>query len=135
MQWVSIKIMTADATASLHELSVLRTLANRCTGHLSSRYIVQLLDEFLHQGPNGTHQCLVFELLGPTLDMVTSDYSDYREDDDPDLPLEQDIILKWSEQLLSAIAFVHDAGYGHGGTTSHELLAGAANILTNSFHS
>ena len=123
MQWVSIKIMTADATASSHELDILRSLAKRCNGSLSSWYIVQLLDDFLHRGPNGTHQCLVFELLGPTLDMVTSDYSDY---DDPDLRLEPDTVLRLSQQLLNAIAFVHKTGYGHGGTTSHEMLAGAA---------
>ena len=115
--------MTADATSSSHELDILRSLAKRCNGSLSSWYIVQLLDDFLHQGPNGTHQCFVFELLGPTLDTITSDYSDCN---DPELRLEPDTILRLSEQLLDAIAFVHNAGYGLGGTTSHEMLAGAA---------
>lgn len=126
MQWVPIKIMTADATACSHELGILQSLAKRSNGSLSSRYIVQLLDEFPHQGPNGTHQCLVFELLGPTLDMVTSDYSDYT---DPEQRLEPDTVLRISEQLLNAIAFVHEAGYGHGGTTSHEMLAAAATVF------
>lgn len=122
MRWVSIKIMTADTTAYSHELSILESLAKSCKGSLDSRYIVQLLDEFSHQGPNGTHQCLVFELLGPTLDMVTSDYSDY---DDREERLEPDTVLRISEQLLNAIAFVHEAGYGHGGMTSHAMLADA----------
>ena len=126
MQWVSIKIMTADATTSSHELDILRSLAKRCHGSLNSWYIVQLLDDFLHRGPNGTHQCLVFELLGPTLDVITSDYSDYN---DPELRLEPDTVFRLSEQLLNAIAFVHEAGYGHGGTTSHEMLADAATIF------
>lgn len=26
-----------------------------------------MLDEFELEGPNGTHQCLVFELLGPSI--------------------------------------------------------------------
>ena len=112
--------MTADATASSRELAVLQSLVERCKGSLSSRYVVQLLDDFSHQGPNGTHQCLVFELLGPTLDMVTSDYSDYN---DPEERLESDIVLRISEQLLDAVAFVHEAGYGHGGTTSHKMIA------------
>ena len=34
-------------------------------GDLDSEYIVQLLGDFLHEGPNGCHQCLVIELLGP----------------------------------------------------------------------
>ena len=48
---------------------------------------------------------------------------------DPELRLEPDTILRFSEQLLDAIAFVHKAGYGHGGTTSHEMLADAATIF------
>ena len=112
--------MTADATSSSHELDILRSLAKRYNGSLSSQYIVQILDDFLHSGPNGTQQCLIFELLGPTLDMVTSDYSDYN---DPKPRLEPDTVLRFSQQLLNAIAFVHKAGYGHGGTTSHETLA------------
>ena len=126
MQWVSIKIMTADATSSSHELDILRSLAKRCNGSLSSKYIVQLLDDFLYQGPNGTHQCLVFEFLGPTLDTITSDYSDCN---DPDLRLEPETVLRLSEQLLNALAFVHKAGYGLGGTTNREMLAGAATRL------
>ena len=126
MEWVSIKIMTADATTSSHELDILRSLAKRCHGSLNSWYIVQLLDDFLHRGPNGTHQYLVFELLGPTLDTITSDYSDYN---DSELRLEPDTVFRLSEQLLNAVAFVHKAGYGHGGTTIHEMLADAATIF------
>ncbi len=128
LRWVSIKIMTADATAHSHELGILRSLASFRHGSTDT-YIVQLLDDFQHQGPNGTHQCPVFELLGPTLDMVISQYSDYN---DPEERLEPDTVLKISEQLLNAIAFVHKAGYGHGGTTSYEMLADAA-ILFASF--
>lgn len=41
----------------------------------SLQYIFQLLDDFAHDGPNGVHQSLVLELLGPTVDMVLTDYS------------------------------------------------------------
>ena len=113
--------MTADATTDSGELGILRSPAKICKGSPGSKYIVQLLDEFFHQGPNGTHQCLVFELLGPTVDMVTYDY--YSVDSDPEESLEPDIVLKMSEPLLRAIAFIHEAGYVHGGTISYEMLA------------
>ena len=45
-------------------VSLLQSLAGNFQGNLHSEYIVQLLDHFVHQGPNGTHQCLLFELLG-----------------------------------------------------------------------
>lgn len=54
--------------------SILQALAKRCPAGLSSKYIIQLLDGFLHEGPNGTHQCLVFELLGPTLANIVNLY-------------------------------------------------------------
>ena len=108
MQWVSIKILTADSTEHSRELSTLQFLATHSQGSIC-KPVVQLLDEFLHQGPNGTHQCLVFELLGPTLDIVVSDYHTGRE------TLEPKTIIRLSEQLLQAITFLHEVGYIHGG--------------------
>ncbi|KAJ5783673.1 uncharacterized protein N7518_009350, partial [Penicillium psychrosexuale] len=62
-QWVSLKIITADS--SLPELEHLVNLMAKFRGELSSNYIVQLLDSFVHEGPNGLYQCLVFNLIGP----------------------------------------------------------------------
>lgn len=73
------------------------------------KYIVKLLDDFLHTGPNGTHQCLVFELLGPSVDMVLQDYHISGDQ------LEPDTILRLSEQLLEGISAIHESGLGHGG--------------------
>ena len=64
--------MTADSQVS-RELQNLRHLEKHSQGSLSSNYIVQLLDSFMHEGPNGDHQCLVFELLGPSVDKVLAD--------------------------------------------------------------
>ncbi|KAK9314363.1 hypothetical protein V1524DRAFT_147503 [Lipomyces starkeyi] len=108
-QWVSIKVMTADSSQASQERRNLRLLKKHSQGGLSSKYIVQLLDAFVRQGPNGSHQCLVFELLGPSVDRVLGDYYDSRES------LDTEIILRMSKQLLEAVAFIHDAGLGHGG--------------------
>ncbi|CAG8901418.1 unnamed protein product [Penicillium egyptiacum] len=107
-QWVSLKIMTANASES-GELRNLRLLQNHAGGSLSSKYIVQLLDDFTHDGPNGVHQCLVFELLGPTVDMVLRDYHEGHD------KLEPEDILRMSTQLLKAVRFIHSAGMCHGG--------------------
>ena len=60
-QWVSVKIITTDKTNQSRELHTLRALAEHSKGSLCSENIVQLLDDFLHEGPSGCHQCLVFE--------------------------------------------------------------------------
>jgi serine/threonine-protein kinase SRPK3 len=108
-QWVSIKIITADNSKQSRELRNFLSLAGLRQGHLHSKYIVQLLDDFFHQGPNGTHQCLVFELLGPTVDAVAREI--YQGGD----VLEPETILRMSKQLLQAITFLQEIGYAHGG--------------------
>ena len=108
-RWVSVKIITADRTNQSRELINLRRLAEHSKGSLCSIHIVQLLDDFLHEGPNGCHQCLVFELLGPTVDRIVNDY--YEEGE----RLDTEALLKISTQLLQAVTFIHETGYAHGG--------------------
>lgn len=106
--------MTADSRVS-RELQNLRHLEKHSQGSLSSNYIVQLLDSFMHEGPNGDHQCLVFELLGPSVDKVLADY---HENNDKLCP---ETILRMSMQLLKAVKFIHNAGMCHGGESSFFL--------------
>ncbi|CAG7924597.1 unnamed protein product [Penicillium olsonii] len=105
-QWVSIKILTANSPKS-RESRILDILQTR--GGLSSNYIVQLLDTFTHTGPNGAHQCLVFELLGPSMAHALADY---RSDSDK---FEPEILLRISKELLKAVDFIHSSGLCHGG--------------------
>ncbi|KXG46500.1 uncharacterized protein PGRI_053560 [Penicillium griseofulvum] len=107
-EWVALKIMTANSSIS-RELEILNFLERQSENGLSSNYVVQLLDAFTHEGPNGVHQCLVFELLGPSFDKVLSDY---RESQDK---LEPEIVFRISTQLLKAVKFIHGAGICHGG--------------------
>ncbi|RFU28879.1 hypothetical protein B7463_g7462, partial [Scytalidium lignicola] len=90
------------------EVEILQQLRSYSPENISSKCIVTLLDYFIHPGPNGNHQCLVFELLGPRVDKVLQDYYDSRS-----RPQSQ-LIIRLSEQLLKAMAFIHEAGLGHG---------------------
>jgi serine/threonine-protein kinase SRPK3 len=104
-KWVSLKITMADTTRPCRELETLQRFRQRRAAHR----IAQLLDCFIHQGPNGCHQCLVFELLGPSVDAVVADYHMGGD------RLEPPTILRITRQLLQAIASIHAAGYAHGG--------------------
>lgn len=73
------------------------------------RTFVRLLDCFVHEGPNGKHNCLVTELLGPALRDVMSLYKEMGQVFRPDT------ILRSSRQLFEAIDFAHQAGLAHGG--------------------
>lgn len=104
-KWVSLKITMADTPKPSRELQTLQHLRQKRAAH----QIVHLLDHFIHEGPNGCHQCLVFELLGPSVDFVVNDY--HMDGDQLDVPT----ILRVTRQLLRAIASMHAAGYAHGG--------------------
>ena len=112
---MSVKITTAERTTRSRELHSLRALAEHAKGDLGAENIVQLLDDFLHEGSNGCHQCLVFELLGPTVNMIVEDYREEGE------RLDSEALLKIPTQLLQAVAFMHKAGYAHGGILNSGL--------------
>ena len=115
-KWVSIKITIADKSAHARELDTLQSLEKKSPHNLSHYHIVQLLDHFSHKGPNGTHHCLVFELLGPTVGTVAGDI--YAGGDDA---LDAQTILRMSKQILQALKFLHEVGYAHGGIISSFL--------------
>lgn len=117
-----MKIKIADSDDS-RELSNLEYLNRNSAGDLSASYIIQLLDSFKHEGPNGVHQCLVFELLGPSVEHVIDDYS---ETDDQ---LEPEIILRISRQLMVAVRFLHNSGMCHGGKLSSPCIIQACSVF------
>ena len=115
-QWVSVKIAKAERTKQSRELQILRALAQYSNKNPGSEHIVRLLDDFLHEGPNGCHQCLVFELLGPTVNIMVNDAHHFGE------RLDTDVIIRISTQMLEAVAFIHEAGYAHGGIATCGLV-------------
>lgn len=80
------------------------------------RPYAQLLDCFSVEGPNGRHNCLVTELLGPSLASVYSLYGQLEQ------VLRPETILRASKQLLLGIDFIHQAGLVHGGNVIPVIL-------------
>jgi serine/threonine-protein kinase SRPK3 len=74
---------------------------------------MRLLDEFDIKGPNGKHECLVLEFLGPIVtDVLAMRFNDGR------LPA---TLAKTSlQQALVGLAYLHKRKIGHGGTASVE---------------
>ncbi|KAJ5248963.1 hypothetical protein N7468_000414 [Penicillium chermesinum] len=48
------------------------------SNHGGRRYVLPLLDQFKHEGPNGQYVCFVFDVLGHHLDFQTAKYEDGR---------------------------------------------------------
>lgn len=79
--------------------------------------VVHLLDSFVHKGPNGNHQCLVFELLGPAVETVVLDYAGGGDH------LDAETTMGITRQLLKTLSAMHRAGYAHGGSLRLILLS------------
>ena len=122
-RWVAIKIPTADSSSSSRECKVLQELehyAEEKKTTLRSFHITRLLDHFVHKGPNGSHDCLVFPLLGPSTSTLINPYFSAAQYDDSGQYhnyIRPSIILRMTESLLKAVTFVYKCGFVHGGKT------------------
>ncbi|VUC34112.1 unnamed protein product [Clonostachys rosea] len=67
---VALKVVRSAAhyteTAN-DEIKLLNKIVQAKPNHPGRKHVVSLLDSFEHKGPNGTHVCMVFEVLGENL--------------------------------------------------------------------
>ncbi|KAI0531648.1 kinase-like domain-containing protein [Xylaria digitata] len=106
-RYVAVKISVSEAKNS-HETSILR-LISPFPGdtHTGRKPIVQLLDSFCIEGPNGKHQCLVMELLGPSIpELINSYLRDER--------LPSQAARSIAHQVLTGVDFLTQLNIGHG---------------------
>ncbi|KAH0179481.1 kinase-like protein, partial [Aureobasidium melanogenum] len=106
---VALKITVAEASSSNNcERRVLQALSKpRSTLQSDRMHIMQLLDSFQHDGPNGIHDCLVFELLGPSVASVVEKQSASDR-------LPGHVARKACKGLGLALAVLHRQEIGHG---------------------
>ncbi|KAG4304833.1 hypothetical protein PORY_001886 [Pneumocystis oryctolagi] len=107
--YVALKIVRSAAhytETALDEIKLLKRIntANPC--HPGAAHVVSLLDNFEHRGPNGTHICMVFELLGENLLSLIQRY-DYRG-----IPMP--LVKQITKQVLLGLDYLHrDCGIIH----------------------
>lgn len=64
--YVALKILVADQTLVKNELETHNILSQSKLQHPGKGGIMNVLDSFHHDGPNGSHLCLIFEAMGPS---------------------------------------------------------------------
>ncbi|KAL8713673.1 MAG: hypothetical protein Q9220_002199 [cf. Caloplaca sp. 1 TL-2023] len=98
--------MVAETSSSNNEARILDLLSNGPAKNPGKAHVVQLQDNFRHHGPNGTHECLVLELLGPNVPSEVECYQDYR--------LPASIAWEACKQTAQALDYVHANDIVHG---------------------
>ncbi|CAG9949812.1 unnamed protein product [Clonostachys rosea f. rosea IK726] len=128
-QWVALKIKQAkvslDDIEQDPEVKALKLLEHKYTIHdpTKPRCFSRLIHYFQHIGPNGTHTCLVTELLGPSIAQMIRVFDAMIPWDDPNYQevetFRPDTILRSSRQLLEAVETLRLWGIVHGGMEPH----------------
>jgi serine/threonine-protein kinase SRPK3 len=106
-----MKVLSAECYGTdddIFEIEILHHLKEGDATHPGYAYISLLQDSFTHQGPNGSHLCLIFKVMGETL----STFRDWFEDRTIPTPL-----VQWfTTQLLQALDYAHSRSVIHTGT-------------------
>lgn len=116
---MSLKIKKSYlSSGSIHddqEVQAITALENfyTKTGHKEPRCYTRLLDAFQLRGPNGVHNCVVTELVGPSISKLLRTCAAFDE------ILRPDTVLRATRRLLRSIDFAHRAGVVHGGMSGH----------------
>ncbi|KAG6291535.1 hypothetical protein E4U46_001012 [Claviceps purpurea] len=105
-RYVAVKIMVSKIEES-RELKMLRALSALPKDHPGSSYVNQMLDHFTHVGPNGTHNCLVLELVGPNV----AEFVEYYRMNNR-LPAK--LAKLFAKQTLQGLDFLATNNIGHG---------------------
>ena len=84
-----------------------------------------LLDAFVIQGPNGSHRCLVLELMGPNMPYMLSENEKYAVIEPPTSSGDEEsgdehrfpysMAKEIARQALLGLGYLHSRGINHGG--------------------
>ena len=121
-----------DARSSLRseaELAILNKIKICGVKDPRAKHILTYIDKFQHLGPNGTHTCLISELMGPTVASLVERIPQY-EDRTFDTKIRYPkpmakLILK---HVLLGLAFLHGNGIVHADVQPGNLLFPICNI-------
>ncbi|PVH99850.1 kinase-like protein [Periconia macrospinosa] len=113
---VSLKVLVSSESSSQdRELAVFSHLQLAADDqHPGRKHVMQLLDSFSIDGPNGTHRCIVSEVLGPTVHSVAEGVPGHR--------LDGDQARQVCHQLLRAVDYIHSCGIAHGDIHTGNIL-------------
>ena len=107
-EYYAMKILGAMFYGTDHdifELEILKHLRDGSRGQLGYKHVCHLLDDFVHEGPNGKHVCMVFELMGDTLLMFGGGFQDSM--------IPYPVMRRFAIQLIAAVDFAHYVGVIH----------------------
>lgn len=99
---VALKVVKSDGhytETALDEIQLLQRVVTSSQTHAGRCHVVGLVDNFRHTGPNGSHVCMVFEVLGENLLGLIKRYQ-HRG-------VPQHIVKQVAKQILLGLDYLH----------------------------
>lgn len=99
---VALKIVKSAnryTDSALEEIKLLECVKKTNPEAKGYQHVAQLLDHFWHQGPNGKHACMTFEVLGESLLSLMKRYN-YKG-------IPQHIVKRIAKQVLEGLDYLH----------------------------
>lgn len=104
----ALKVVVSEISETSNEVRILQRLASIPAKHDGQRHLRKLTDYFFHDGPNGRHQCLVFDVDGVSVPTLVTRYGG-------DTRLPGRLAWQLSKQITLALDCLHSNGIAHGG--------------------
>ncbi|KAJ5349882.1 Serine/threonine protein kinase [Penicillium brevicompactum] len=107
-KYLALKILSAESYGTEHhifEREILQHLRDGDPKQFGYDQICHLVDDFEHQGPNGLHVCLVFDLIGETLESFQAWF--------PEGHIPNQVMRRITIQMLLALDYAHDHNVIH----------------------
>lgn len=101
---VALKILTSrcyGGKKEVYELAILQRITSADVTHPGWKQVLNLLDSFVHTGPNGDHVCLVSEVMWGNLHELSFRFGPRRQ-----LPVR--LVKEISRQVLSGLKYLHE---------------------------
>lgn len=99
---VALKVVRSAShytETAVDEIKLCQKIASADPQHPGHAHVVSLLDQFNHKGPNGTHVCMVFEVLGENLLGLIKRY------DHKGIPVP--LVKQITRQILLGLDYLH----------------------------
>ncbi|CAD6446437.1 92bc842d-5948-4310-ac10-f20ac5590d55 [Sclerotinia trifoliorum] len=122
-RYVAVKVLASRLSSGSPEVSILRAMKDS-SEHIGKPHVMSLLDHFTHQGPNGSHLCLVSEVGGPSIKEFNDCPGEYKGSRRLEASVARNVCL----QVINGLDYIHTTGIAHGDLTPANILLQLANI-------